>query len=72
MLKYHGYKTQNNSNEVADNDVLLIINPVSGGGNARKATPEVIQQFERRNRIVEVYCTYIYFLDNLNLNLALV
>ena len=50
MLKYHGYKTQNNPNEVVEKDVLLIINPVSGGGNARKATPEVIQEFERRNR----------------------
>lgn len=57
MLKYHGYKTQNNPNEDVEKDVFLIINPVSGGGNARKATPEVIQEFERRNRNVEVYCT---------------
>lgn len=38
-------------------DVLLIVCPASGGGNAMERYPQCVESFERANRSVQIYVT---------------
>lgn len=59
--KHHGYTTppqySSDNGEKTKYDVLLVVNPASGGGRGQKEFSKSVAAFENHGRTVEVYVT---------------